>query len=85
MEEFPLDKLNVQLPGRAMTIEILLTLLLRRHSKAGQLLKAADERINQLEAALLKDGRGFSDYELQVFAAARETLDEFVRNVRPSG
>lgn len=82
MEESPLDQLNVQLPGRALTTEILLTLLLRRHSKSGQLLKAADERLSQLEAELLKQGR-LSDYELKVFASARVALDEFVRNVRP--
>lgn len=82
MEESPLDQLNVQLPGRMLVAEILLTLLLRRHSKAGQMMKQADERLTQLEAALMDQG-AHTDYALNVFVAARETLDEFVRNVGP--
>ena len=82
MEESVLDQLNVQLPGRMLVAEILLTLLLRKHSKAGQMLQAADERLNQLEAALMQDG-DFTDYLLNVFAAARASLDTFVRNVGP--
>lgn len=82
MEESPLDELNVQLPGRMLVAEILLTLLLRRNSKAGQMLKQADGRLSELEGALLQQG-AHTDYALKVFAAARETLDEFVRNVGP--
>jgi hypothetical protein len=82
MEESPLDQLNVQLPGRMLVAEIILTLLLRKHSKAGQMLKQADDRLSQLEAALMQQG-AHTDYALAVFAAARETLDEFVRNVGP--
>ncbi|XUM25087.1 hypothetical protein ACRAVF_34030 (plasmid) [Bradyrhizobium oligotrophicum S58] len=82
MDESPLDQLNVQLPGRMLTMEILLTLLLRKQSKAGQILKAADERLSVLEAVLIKDGH-VTDYQLNVFAAARASLDHFVRNVGP--
>lgn len=82
MEESPLDQLNVQLPGRMLVAEIVLTLLLRRHSKAGQMLKQADDRLSQLEAVLLQQD-AHTDYALAVFAAARETLDEFVRNIGP--
>jgi hypothetical protein len=82
MEESPFDQLNIHLPGRMLVAEILLTLLLRRSSKAGQMLKQADDRLGQLEAALMEQG-AHSDYALAVFAAARETLDEFVRNVGP--
>lgn len=84
MEKSVLDELNVQLPGRLLTVEILLTLLLSRHSKAGQMLQATDERLHQLEATLLEQG-ALTDYALNVFAAARSTLDEFIRNVRPGG
>jgi hypothetical protein len=82
MEERVLDQLNVQLPGRMLVAEILLTLLLRKQSKAGQILKATDERLSVLEAVLQRDGNP-TDYQLHVFAAARATLDEFVRNVGP--
>lgn len=82
MEKSVLDELNVQLPGRLLTVEILLTLLLRRHSRAGQMLKETDDRLSQLEAALQQQG-AHTDYALNVFAAARATLDEFVRNVGP--
>lgn len=82
MEESPLDELNVQLPGRALVAEILLTLLLQTHPDAPQILKAADERVSQLEAAILEQ-EALTDYAIKMFASARETLDEFVRNVGP--
>ena len=82
MEESPLDQLNIQLPGRLLLAEILITLILRGHKKAAQMLKAADQRLDQLEAALVSQG-AHTDYALAMFATAREVLDEFVRNVRP--
>jgi hypothetical protein len=82
MEESVLDQLNVQLPGRMLVAEILLTLLLRKHSKAGQMLRQTDDRLGQLEAALLQQG-ALNDYALAVFAAARQSLDTLVRDVGP--
>lgn len=72
----PLDELNVQLPGRLTTVEILLTLLLREKSGARKLFVEADAILAAYESAVTADGLGADDaYALKLFEAARQSLD----------
>jgi hypothetical protein len=76
----PLDELNVQLPGRIMALELMVTLLLREKSQPRRLIAQAEDQLARLEANEI--GAGMSSYALQVYAAARETLDMFARNTQ---
>lgn len=79
----PMDELNVQLPGRLMTVEILVTLLLREKANARKLLVAAENQLGHLEGAVLADTPAqHRDYAMKMFEAARQNLDAFNRNVR---
>ncbi len=79
----PLDQLNVQLPGRLMTLEILIVLLLRQKSNVGRLLAQADEILTVLETNEFKNGPpAVAEYALHVFAAARESLDKLSTEAR---
>lgn len=81
MSESPLDQLNVNLPGRLMVVELLLLQLLKRHSKAGQFFKGVDQQLAEAESGMIGEGFG-SQYVLEVSAAARESLDWFIREYR---
>ena len=73
------DDLNVQLPGRMMTLEILVVLLLREKpaSKRRQMLTHTDQILSAIEAEIHAAGIGQSDgYALKVFGAARQSLDK---------
>ena len=79
----PFDELEVQLPGRLMTVEVLLTLLLREKSNARRLLVEAEKIIANYEAALIADGIGQENqYALKVFAVARASLDSIAARTR---
>lgn len=82
-EPGPLDELNVQLPGRMLALEIVVTLLLRQKANPRAIMQAADERLTALEALEipLAETRG-SDYALKLFAAARENLDTMAAQSR---
>ena len=48
----PNDELNVQLPGRLITIEILLVLLLRQKPDVARIMREADAMLQGIEADL---------------------------------
>ncbi|MFM9500920.1 hypothetical protein ACKI1Q_46060, partial [Streptomyces galilaeus] len=52
MSENPFDQLSAQLPGRILTLEILVTLLLRRKSDAVKILRETEAILLGLEASL---------------------------------
>lgn len=73
------DDLNVQLPGRMATLEILIVLLLREKpaGKRRQMLAQADQIISTIEADIHAAGIGQAeDYALKVFGVARQSLDK---------
>ena len=70
----PNDELNVQLPGRLITIEILLVLLLRQKPDVARIMREADALLQGIEADL-HDG-ATSVYALEVLSAARAALDK---------
>lgn len=80
MEESPLDQLNVQIPGRLLAIEIIVLLMLHLQPRALELLKFADDRLNELEAHLVSEG-AHSDQVLTMFGAARAIIDQFIRDL----
>jgi hypothetical protein len=70
----PNDEMNVQLPGRLITIEILLVLLLRQKPDAARIMREADALLQGIEANLHADEP--SAYALDVLSAARAALDK---------
>jgi hypothetical protein len=69
----PNDELNVQLPGRLITIEILLVLLLRQKPDVARITREADAMLQKIEADLHE---GASPYVVDVLSAARAALDK---------
>ena len=68
----------MQIPGRLITIEILLVLLLRQKPDAARIMREADAILQGIEADL-HEGGASSAYALDVLSAARaamETLTE---------
>ena len=70
----PNDELNVQLPGRLITIEILLVLLLRQKPDAARIMREADAMLEGIEANLHEGDP--SVYALEVLSTARAALDK---------
>lgn len=78
-----IDELNVQLPGRVMALEILVTLLLAEKANAVKLCRVADEMLTRYESAEFSDpARERSQYAVAVYTAARISLDTITTNVR---
>ena len=69
----PNDELNVQLPGRLITIEILLVLLLRQKPDVARIMREADAMLQEIEVDLHE---GASPYVVDVLSAARAALDK---------
>ena len=69
----PNDELNVQLPGRLITIEILLVLLLRQKPDVARIMREADAMLQGIEADLHE---GASAYVVEVLSAAHAALDK---------
>jgi hypothetical protein len=69
----PNDELNVQLPGRLITIEILLVLLLRQKPDVARIMREADAMLQEIEVDLHE---GASTYVVEVLFAARAALDK---------
>ncbi|WP_371346246.1 hypothetical protein [Ancylobacter sp. IITR112] len=78
----PLNELNVQLPGRLMTLEILVTLLLREKAGSGRMLAQARQALSHIEAEILRTTPpGELDYPFAIFAAARAAVDKIAAEV----
>ena len=78
-----LDDLSVRLPGRLLTLEIVLTLLLRERAGADRLLAEADAILAKIEAEVYAPGVSETDgYAPKMFAAARETLDQIAHEAK---
>lgn len=85
--ERPLDALNVQLPGRILTLEVLMVLLLRQKPGAMKLLREAGDILDSIESNINATLMGGTDdnarkYQLLVFEAAREQLLKIEGEVR---
>lgn len=79
----PLDDLGVQLPGRIMALEIVTVLMMRQKANAGRLLHEADEILTILENREMKSNPpGARGYALNVFTAARLSLDKIAAEAR---
>jgi len=77
----PLDNLNTQLPGRLLAVECLMVLLLSQKTNAAKLLQLADTMVAQAEAQIFQEGVGNEAYALEMFNAARASLDMIRENV----
>ena len=73
----PFDELNVQLPGRFLTMEVVLTLLLRRAppDATASILRDAEEILAAMESDVRQTVQGGEPYALAMFDAARLALD----------
>lgn len=81
----PLDELAVQLPGRALATEIVVTLLLRQRADAAEILAQAEVILSEYETHILADPETTRpEYALEMFAAGREQLDGYARNAVPA-
>lgn len=79
-QQNPMDQLNVQLPGRLLVVEVLLTLLLRGLSRKRHILRDADGIIAHLETEVLKTTpQETTRYAMEVFTAARFNLDKLAQ------
>lgn len=82
-DELPIDDLAVQLPGRLLAVEIVLTLLLRRKTDAARILAGAETILSTIEADEMHRGPEQSKgYALNYFAAARMSLDKMAEEAR---
>jgi len=80
----PFDHYADQLAGRLLTLEALVTLLLRETASGPGLLAAAGDRLAQLEsvAAGPNPSAETRDQVLHMFEAARESLDRIHAGAR---
>ena len=81
----PLDELNVQLPGRLHTVEVLLTLMLRGRSDAGTIVAEARKVIALYEETARGEKLGVAnDYARNIFKVANMSLDSIAMNAIPA-
>jgi hypothetical protein len=69
------DELRVQLPGRLITIEILLVLALREKPDVARIMREADAMLTSIEDRLYESETP-SAYALEVLSEARAALDK---------
>ncbi|MGE3990357.1 hypothetical protein [Pseudorhodoplanes sp.] len=84
MSESPLDSYEVQLAGRLLAIEALITILLRQNPAGGlRIIRQTEEALSHTETLALK-GMTPSQAKRTVatFAAGRESLDAIATKVR---
>ncbi|MDP3407261.1 hypothetical protein [Bosea sp. (in: a-proteobacteria)] len=79
----PMDDIEVQVPGRLLALEILVTLLLREKANSRKLLAEAERHLAKVEAeALTELSPETRERALQMFEAARTSFDVINRFVR---
>ncbi len=79
----PLDDLRVQLPGRLITLEVLVTLLIAEKATAGRILRDADQTLALYESEIVGKRTGDDvTYAMKMFEASRAALDMIGRNAR---
>lgn len=79
----PLDEYKVQLPGRLLALELVVTALLRRRSDPAAIMREASELLTHVESELTREGIGVEDdLALKIFAAAHASIETFERNTR---
>ncbi len=79
----PVDDLTVQLPGRLLALEMLVSLLLRRKGGLSKLLIEADQMLGQIEVARHAEADDpDGDRVTTMFAIARESLDKIGATAR---
>lgn len=78
----PIDEMEVQLPGRLLTVEILLTLLLREKASSGRLMAQARQILQHVENEIIQSTPADKlAYPFAMFATARAALDKVARDV----
>lgn len=79
----PPNDLGMQIPGRLIAIEVLLTHLLRQNSSARKLLDEAMSTINTMEGTVIRKSSGAtSAYQIAVFKVARASLRNIAGDIQ---
>lgn len=75
------DELNVQLPGRMIVLDLIVTLLLREHGDPAGLLDVVKAALAKQEAHIMATTPASArESPFQVFATANESLEIIRRN-----